>query len=216
MINKLIKKGNITKLENKLAGRLARGQLIFGNKLQLAEIKILNLIEDLKYNEDYFKECENCRDKFSLENLTEVEGGLYCENCISENFYSCEGCGELVYNEDLHSFEAGGYCEACYFKVKQEAYKEHKIVNPLLRELEEISCEVDLFEVEFKIAGYLYSIESYAWGSYRLGSWGANFWVDIGNCKDDLLRAIDYNLGNKRGELTNIYLNKNTEIELTA
>jgi hypothetical protein len=215
MINKLISKGNITELETKLAGRLSRaGQLIFGNRLQLAEIKILNLINELKYNEDYFKECESCRDKISVADLKEVDNSLYCDNCISEKFYSCEGCGELIYNEDIYSFEAGGYCEACYFKVKQEAYKSHKIISHLLIKLAEVEPRYNLSEVEFKIEGNLWQIESYARNSYRLGSWGANCWIDIGNNKEDLIKAIDFNLGNNRDKLTNIYLNKDTEIEL--
>jgi len=213
MVDKLIKKGNITEFENKVAGRLARGQLIFGNRLQLAEIKILTLISELKYNEEFFRECEGCQNKFSITDLTEVSNSLYCENCISENFYSCENCGELVYNEDIHSFEAGGYCEACYFKVKQEAYKEHKIVNPLINKLAGVIADYNLFMVEFKIEGHRWNIESYARGNYRLGSWGANSWIDIGNCEADLLKAIDYNLGSGWDKLTAIYLDENTEIE---
>ena len=61
MINKLIKVGNITELEKRIAGRLGRGQLLFGNRLQLAEIKILSLIREIKENEDYFKECNFCQ-----------------------------------------------------------------------------------------------------------------------------------------------------------
>jgi hypothetical protein len=206
MVDKLIKKGNITELEKKLTGRLARGQLVFGNRLQLAEIKILNLIEDLKYNEDYFQECGNCGDKISVANLTEIDHSLYCENCISENFNFCEDCGELVYNDDIHYFDEAGYCEACYFEAKQKAYKDHKIVNPLLQEL--AGKIVDLSKVEFKIDKNLWQIESYAKGYFRLGSWGANSWIDIGNCREDLIKAIDFNLGNNRDKLTDIILNQ--------
>jgi hypothetical protein len=53
MINKLISKGNISVLENNITNRLSREKKIFGNKIQLSEIKILELISELKNNEDY-------------------------------------------------------------------------------------------------------------------------------------------------------------------
>ena len=76
-----------------------------------------------------------------------------------------------------------------------------------------VIADYDLFKVEFKIDGHRWDIESYAKGNYQLGSWGANCWVDIGNCEADLLKAIDYNLGNNWEKLTAIYLD-NKEIEL--
>ena len=96
MISKLISKSNITEFENKILARLKRGRLQFGNGLQLTEIKILNLIEDLKFNEDYFKECEGCNNKFSLGLLSEVDNYLYCNECISDNFMSCNSCGDYI------------------------------------------------------------------------------------------------------------------------
>jgi hypothetical protein len=214
MVDKLLKIGNISEFESKVLARLERGRLLFGNKLQLAEIKVLNLIEDLKYNEDYFKTCEGCSNKFSIVELQEVDNSLYCDNCISENFYSCENCGDLVYNEDIYTLNEAGYCKECYFKVRQEVYHNHKIINPLIKKLNENIARFNLKEIEFKIGGNLFSIEIYGGKFYRLGSWGANSWVDIGNSEADLLKAIDYNLGTGRDKLTNIFLNKNTEIEL--
>jgi hypothetical protein len=181
--------------------------LIFGNRVQLAEIKILSLIEDLKYNEDFFQACEDCQDKFSITELQKVDNCLYCENCISENFYSCAGCGELIYNDDIHSFEDSGYCKDCYFEVKQQAYKSHEIVSPILQKLARSISRFNLKEIEFKIDGHFWSIENYSQENFRLGSWGANSWVDIGNCEADLLRAIDFNLGSTWEKLTNIYEN---------
>ena len=213
MVDKLISKGNITEVEDKILTRLKRGRLQFGNRLQLAEIKILTLINDLKFNEDFFKECEGCQDKISITGLTMVDNSLYCENCISEKFYSCENCGDLIYNEDIHTIDSKGYCQECYFKVKQKIYHTHKIITPLIKKLGDIIIDYDIFTIEFKIDKHLYSIECYSNGSYRLGSWGANSWVDIGNSKDDLLRAIDYNLG-VDNKLTNIFLNDDIEVEL--
>ena len=87
-------------------------------------------------------------------------------------------------------------------------------ISELENKLAGIIADYDLFKIEFKIEGHRWNIESYAGRNYRLGSWGANCWVDIGDCKDDLLRAIDYNLGDNRDKLTAIYLDDNTEIEL--
>lgn len=214
MINKLISKGNITDFETELFRRLVRGQLIFGNKIQLAEIKILNRINDLKFNEEFFQECEGCKDKISITELTKIDNYLHCENCITNDFYSCEKCGEFIYNDDIIAIDASGYCETCSFEVKQELYHSHKIINPLIKKLAEIITDYNLSEVDFKIEGHLWAVECYSRGYYRLGSWGANCWVDIGSNKVDLLRAIDYNLGDNRVKLTNIFLNDNTELEL--
>ena len=120
----------------------------------------------------------------------------------------------IIYNEDIKTLEDEVYCEGCYFEAKQKIYKSHKIINPLLKKLVDIITDYNLSEVEFKIDGDLWAVESYSRGFYRLGSWSANCWVDIGNNKADLLRAIDYNLGDNRDKLTNIFLDDNTEIEL--
>lgn len=57
MINKLISKNNITEFEQKVKARLKDNQLIFNNKIQLTELKILDIIDNLKYNESYFLSC---------------------------------------------------------------------------------------------------------------------------------------------------------------
>jgi len=87
-------------------------------------------------------------------------------------------------------------------------------ISELENKLAGIIADYDLFKIEFKIEGHRWNIESYAGRNFRLGSWGANSWVDIGNCEGDLLQAIDYNLGNNRDKLIAIYLDNNTEIEL--
>jgi len=215
MVDKLIKMGNITQLEKKILDRLYRVKLIFGNSIQLAEINILKAIDDLKFNEEYFKKCEGCQDIFSITDLTEINEILYCQDCIGNDFIICETCGDYVYYEDINVLNEIGYCEACYFKARQVEYKNHIIVNPLLWELS-YNLTYDnfsIYDLEFKIAGDLYSIETYAGENFRLGSWSANNWVDIGNCADDLLKAIDYNLGNTRDKLTAIFL-KDKEINL--
>lgn len=215
MVDKILKISNITEFEDKIKIRLNKNKLQFGNKLQLAEIKILNLISDLKYNEDKFISCDFCNDKISLLDIRQLEGYDLCDNCINNNYMICNDCGEFVYNEDIQILDNEIYCKKCYFKVKQEIYKEHKIVNPLLKKLQEIlTDDIDLFKIEFKIDKNLYNIEIYSGSCYRLGSFNANCWVDIGNNKQDLIRAVDYNLGNNRDKLTAIYLDDNREIEL--
>lgn len=215
MFKKLSEKNNLTEFENKIAARLKRGRLLFGNKLQLAEVKILNLIDDLKYNEEFFQECYSCQDKISIIKLIKIDNCLYCDNCISEKFTSCSICGDYIYNDDIQVFEGDVFCDVCIFEAKQKAYNEHKILNPLLILLQEGFKSIDLTTLEFKIGGHIWSIEKYSGNNYRLGSWGANSWVDIGDCRKNLLQAIDYYLGKNRNKLTNIYLKDNTELKLT-
>ena len=86
MVDKLLKYGNITELENKILTRLENRNLIFGNIIQLAEIKILCNIYDLKNNEDYFQECNFCQDKFSITALKNIDDDLVCENCLDNHF----------------------------------------------------------------------------------------------------------------------------------
>jgi len=214
IIEKLINAGNITKLENNIKSRLETRQLIFGNKIQLAELNILSLIEEIKTNEEYFKTCEFCQENFSIDSLHEIDDSCLCQECI-DNYYSiCEECGELVYNDDIQYFNENGYCEECYFEVKQEAYKTWKIKNPLLVKLNKLIGNLDIYKIEFTIDNHLWSIENYSGDNFRLGSFGANGWIDIGNCKDDLIKAIDYNIGINLVKLNRILIDDNTEIEL--
>lgn len=214
MLEKLSKKSNISELETKILARIKKNNLIFGNRIQLAEIKIITLLNDLKYNESYFKDCYSCGDKISILDLKEINGELYCDSCISDRFYSCENCGELIYNDDIQVLENSGYCQECYFEVKQDIYKNHKIksnlILQLIKDLEILNkkvCYNDLKDIDFKIDGTIYNVEKYAYNSFRLGSFIDNFWIDIGNCETDLLKAIDYNLGDNRDKLTNIFVN---------
>ena len=129
MVDKILKISNITEFEDKIKIRLNKNKLQFGNKLQLAEIKILNLISDLKYNEDKFISCDFCNDKISLLDIRQLEGYDLCDNCINNNYMICNDCGEFVYNEDIHILDDEIYCQECYFTVKQDIYKAHKIAN---------------------------------------------------------------------------------------
>ena len=207
MLNKIINCGNITELENKILTRLKNNQLIFNNKIQLSELSVLKLIDTIKNNKNYFKKCYLCGEKFSIINLTDIDKDLYCNNCIENHFYNCETCGDYIYNDDIHSFNNSGYCQECFFEAKQETYHHHKIINILLLKLNDKIKDYNFNGIDFKIEGHLYSIEMYAKNNFRIGSFYANTWIDIGNNKKDLLKAIDYNLGINRDLLTNIFIN---------
>jgi hypothetical protein len=62
-------------------------------------------------------------------------------------------------------------------------------------------------DIEFKIEKNYFSIEKYSGKYYRLGSFGANAWIDIGENIEDLIKAIDFNLGARRDLLTAININ---------
>ena len=60
------------------------------------------------------EKCFNCEENFKSDKLTEVNGELYCSECMDENFISCEKCGELIHVDDY--IEAGNgdvICEYC-------------------------------------------------------------------------------------------------------
>ncbi|MDD6735436.1 MAG: hypothetical protein PUE13_03880, partial [Clostridiales bacterium] len=40
--------------------------------------------------------CENCEGKFEREEMYEVDGLLYCEDCFCELFSVCPDCGEVI------------------------------------------------------------------------------------------------------------------------
>ena len=217
MLNKLLNYGNLSELENKINTRLQK-KLIFGNKIQLAELNILSVIDTIKNDTEYFKKCDFCQDNFSITKLTKIDSDYVCENCIDNNFGNCESCGDYVFtgNFDYYSIDCDVYCKKCYFEARRELYHNHKILSPLLIKLNDTIDlkkykDYELIKIDFKINNNLYSIESYAKNYFRLGSWSANSWIDIGNNKDDLLKAIDYNLGNNRSSLTKIFIN---DIEL--
>jgi hypothetical protein len=216
MIDRILEKHkNITEFRDKILARLNKNKLLVFNKIQISELKVLEKIEGIL---DDLIECEFCREKFVIDDLFELERYRLCQNCISENYSWCEVCNEAVYNEEIFTLKDSIYCKDCYFEVKQEEYHNHKIksnlINKLIGDLDILNKKItynDLADIEFRIEGDLYSIES-GLGFYRLGSWSANFWLDIGNNEADLLKAIDYNLGKNIDKLTNIYIDSNTEI----
>ena len=215
MVEKLLKKVNLTHYENSIKNRLEKNNLTFGNKIQITELKILSVIDDLKNDKNNFIECSFCQEKFSIIHLQKIDNNDICEKCIDENYRNCYSCGDYICdNDDVNYFNEECYCKECYFKARQAEYDNHVIENPLLKKLSELK-DIDLFEVEFKIDKHYWNIECYAGKNFRLGSWGANSWLDIGNVKKSLLKAIDYNLENNSDKLTAIYLkdNNNTIIE---
>ena len=208
MVEKLLKKVNLTQYENQIKNRLEKNNLTFGNKIQITELKILSVIDDLKNDKNNFIECSFCQEKFSIIHLQKIDNNDLCENCIDENYRNCYSCGDYIYNENVNYFNDENYCKECYFKARQVEYNTHVIENPLLKKLSELK-DIDLFEVEFKIENNYYTIECYAGKSFRLGSFSANTWLDIGNLKKSLLKAIDYNLKNNSDKITAIYLKDN-------
>jgi hypothetical protein len=216
-IEKILKKHNteseLKDFQTKLLGR----RPIFGNRISIARKNIFDLIGDILNNEEGFIKCDICGEKFSLIDikLEAIDGLNLCESCIDNNYTICD-CGQLVDNDNIKIFNDTGYCDKCYFIEKQEAYNKHKINNPLIKKLLPILENYDICDIEFKIDGYKYNIENYAGDNYRLGSFSANSWLDIGNIEGNLLQAIDFNLGKNSDKLTAIYLPDNKKIEPEA
>lgn len=59
--------------------------------------------------------CINCKEKFKLDDLTEVDDQFYCDDCYNDLFYECDGCGEDVRKNTMLSFRDCFYCcDDCY------------------------------------------------------------------------------------------------------
>lgn len=69
--------------------------------------RLIEVCEDCLEN---YCRCDNCDDYCHIDNLHEVDGKLYCDDCLSDNFSKCSGCGEYRKNEELME---GEICENC-------------------------------------------------------------------------------------------------------
>jgi len=206
---KILKKYNSEIKLKELQENLLKRKFLFGNRVSITRKNILECIENILYNENDFIECDFCNKKFSESLIYKNIDDTYtlCENCYSNNYMNCDSCGCDVFNEDIKVLNDTVYCENCYFEVKQELYNEHIIKHDLLKKLNDTINDFNIFELEFKIEKHYYSIECYAKNSYRLGSFSGNLWIDIGNNKRDLIKAIDFNLCDNRHLLTSITIN---------
>lgn len=211
LYNKLIKRHDIRDLQSKIINRLSKNKLKIGNKLQITEARILNVIERILSEGEA---CEFCDNLYPIIDLQIIEGYKLCSNCIADNYSICDSCGDYVYNDSLYVlYDCQVYCQDCYFIEKQTLYDKHIIKNKKLKALSRLlniknrnknKYPDELSRYYFKIDKHLFSIERYANNSFRLGSFGANAWIDIGNKYNSLLRAIDYNLDINRCKLIDI------------
>lgn len=181
--------------------------LTFGNPISCSFKNVIYCIDDILSDTENFIECEFCGDKFFSGDLIEVGEYKLCEECYNANYKQCESCQCDVHNDDIHIlYDCDVYCEACYFKELETIYSKHEIKNKFLKELQEKLATVTYKSIEktqFKIDGNFWQIEKHS-SFYRLGSWGANCWIDIGKNESNLLKAIDYKLGHNESLLTRI------------
>ena len=206
--DKLLKKYNssnkLKDLQDKIKHHYIKNKLVFGNKISKAFKDISYLIDNILNNDDFFIECDFCQDKYYIDDLREVNNNKLCEECIDNNYDICGGCGDYVYQDDINIIDDDIYCYKCYFKEKQVIYEKHLLKNILLIDLKKKKLTYnELQKLSFVIDKHYFSIEKHN-GFYRLGSFGANFWLDIGNNIQYVLEAIEVNLQDKMDLLTNI------------
>ncbi len=221
MQNKILERykntDNIEDLKERIIKSMTLKKLFFGNKITLAKLKTLNIIDDILNNEDNFLTCDICGKDYSLAEINrdfETVGDKICHNC-QDNFYSfCNDCGEPVYMESDHVYILNDevYCKNCYFDNKEDLItktilkdKKLKAFNRLLNKKHIPVNYNNLKSYEFKIDGYGFSIEKYL-THYRLGSWTANYWADLCSYETNLLKAIQYLLKDKK--ITEIFKNE--------
>jgi hypothetical protein len=197
--------------QGKLILHFQRQALIFGNPISASFKNVIYRIEDILQDTENFEACDFCNDVIFSGDLIEVESYSLCESCYSENYSQCESCQCDVYreSENYHVlYECEVYCNECYFKELENIYKKHEIKNKLLKDLQDKLVNVTykkLESIQFKIDTHFWQIEKHS-SFYRLGSWGANCWIDIGQSEANILKAIDYKLGHNESLLTSIDL----------
>jgi hypothetical protein len=206
LIDKYKTSDNLKYFQEKIVNRFSKQKLIFGNKISISQKNLVYKIDDILSDSDNFQECEFCNNVIFSGDIREINGNLLCENCISENYSTCNCCGEYIYNDDVKILEEECFCDDCYFEEKENCYKNHKIENVLLINLISIIGKVNfenLKNYQFKIDENYFSLEKHN-KYFRLGSWTANCWIDIGKQEENLLKAISYNLGDNINLLTEI------------
>jgi hypothetical protein len=205
LLKKYCSSGRLEALQTKLSEHSKN--LVFNNQLSIFKREIALSLKEILTEKI---KCEHCdKENIFSYGLADIDGMVFvCQDCLDNYYTTCEDCGKYIYCESGEYFEEAIYCKDCIWKVKQEAYNNHDIESKLLQKLEQdlIDKKSDILQVEFKIDGNIWNIESYASGSYRLGSWSVNSWIDIGNIKADLIKAIDYNLGRQRDKLTEVII----------
>lgn len=195
--------------QDKLVQHFKRQALIFGNPISASFKNVIYRIDDILQDTENFKACDFCDDVIFSGDLIDVESNHLCESCYSENYSQCESCQCDVYRDDVHVlYECDVYCEECYFKELEVIYSKHEIKNKLLKDLQDKLVNVTykkLESVQFKIDTHFWQVEKHS-GYYRLGSWGANCWIDVGQSEANILKAIDYKLGHNESLLTRVDL----------
>ena len=195
-------KRDLQDLQHRIRARYTDRAPIFGNRVSIAMANTVSNIEVVLTDEENFSQCDICQEyKYKGDIKEDFEGGLdVCIECQEEKYHYCEECGDPIYYEDpeLHIIDDTIYCEECYFIVKDRIITDWKIndkriqaLNRLLK-IKKLPVSYDTIkDYDFIIKGFNFSVESH-FGFYRLGSWSANFWIDLCTEEKDLLKAIDY------------------------
>ena len=207
LLSKYKSTNRLKDFQGKLISHFQRQALIFGNPVSCGFKNVIYRIDDILQDTENFKACEFCNDVIFSGDLIDVESYKLCESCYSENYNQCESCGCAVYRDDIHVlYECDVYCKECHFKELENIYKKHEIKNKLLKELQDKLVNVTykkLESIQFKIDKHFWQVEKHS-SFYRLGSFCANCWIDIGQSEVNLLKAIDYHLGHNESLLTRI------------
>ena len=80
------------------------------------------------------------------DDLIEIEGKLYCNECAEENFCTCVHCNHAVVNEDTIECDFDGevYCTECYDELFHECADCSNIIPA-----DEIHCQECLDNREY-------------------------------------------------------------------
>lgn len=72
-----------------------------------------NTVDTIEFN-DYT--CTECGCILNPDQLHEVDGEYYCDECFEENFVVCADCGEIIRKDGSEYYHNGEhYCESCFY-----------------------------------------------------------------------------------------------------
>lgn len=69
------------------------------------------------YSGNEYRDCPDCSDTWTEEDMTEVIGGdLVCPDCIEDNYRLCDCCGRYELSSGMHTSNCGdtSVCDRCY------------------------------------------------------------------------------------------------------
>ena len=116
------------RLHNNAYNKRLLQSLIDSKKQHILTYKTIIGGIDMKAVKEAEVKCINCNEVFPECDLTEQDGGLYCDDCFSELFSRCESCNGIYSTEDTIYQNDTPYCQSCFDDLFVECHNCNEIV----------------------------------------------------------------------------------------